>query len=128
MLVPCTLRLVNSGIGTGLELPPDATFLKANIAAALNMRGSMHWSSMYAATACIAWRQDCTACISGSLMFPGSHVALTQLSVKRIVDTPLARQLATPTSHGALPENGFLTLDAGRSIVVLSADDPQVGM
>lgn len=54
------------------------------------------------------------------------HPCAPLQATKRVCDSHLAQQLASPCRPGAAPEDGLLTMDAARSLVPLSAGDAQV--
>ncbi len=59
-------------------------------------------------------------------MVAGGSLALGRLACKRVADGALARALAAAMPPGAGAEDGYLTMDASRSLVLMHALDSQV--
>ncbi|GAX85006.1 hypothetical protein CEUSTIGMA_g12427.t1 [Chlamydomonas eustigma] len=64
--------------------------------------------------------------LRGSILVPSATLALTPLYSKRMSDVPILGELCRPVQPGTSKWDGFLTMDQSRSLVPLTADDPEI--
>lgn len=70
-----------------------------------------------------------SATVRGTVLLPSAPLTLTPLYCKRLCDVPLTLSLVSPSpSAGSGATNGFLTMDQARSLLPMTADDPNVGV
>ena len=70
-----------------------------------------------------------SATVRGTVLLPSAPLTLTPLYCKRLCDVPLTLSLVSPSpSAGSGATNGFLTMDQARSLLPMTADDPNVGI
>lgn len=120
--VPCTVAADRDEE----QLQPDTAAARTCLRAALDRRGPAHLGQLLSAGCTVSLRPDSTAHLRGTLLLPAPPLALSPLFPKRLADSPLAAALVAATQPGAPPANGFLTMDAARSLLPLAAEDPQV--
>ena len=61
---------------------------------------------------------------------PGASIQLTPLYAKKVCQVPLSQSLQADLQQAAAkrPQNGLLSMDQARSLLPLTADDPNVSL
>lgn len=114
--------------GTGLPSPTSAAHLRPQLLSALSGRGPSRATQLLAAGMRLSVRSDGSVAATGVAVLPAPPLSLTPLAAKRFVDCPLAQQLRGAVRPGSPPQDGFLTMDAARSLLALHANDAVVRM